>query len=164
MPSDTRTTVARTGEREMVVSRVFDAPRDLVWKAWTDPEALKQWWGPRAWPTTYCTIDLRVGGAWHYRMTGPDGAESWGKGIYQEITPPERLVYIDVFSDAEGNTNESMPTLEVTVEFHDRDGKTEVVSTSQTATKEQLDALLGMGVVEGVSETWDRLEEYLARA
>jgi uncharacterized protein YndB with AHSA1/START domain len=97
-------------------------------------------------------------------MRGPDGAESWGKGIYREIVEPERLVYFDVFSDAEGNTNESMPGMLITMEFADVGGKTKLTSTAEFGTAEQLESIIAMGVVTGLTETWDRLEELLAAA
>jgi uncharacterized protein YndB with AHSA1/START domain len=151
-------------ERLLIVERVFDAPRDLVWKAWTDPEQLAKWWGPRGWATTNYKLELKPGGVWHYCMRGPEGAESWGKGVYREIVEPERLVYYDVFSDADGNTVENMPGMLITLEFADLGSKTQLTSTGEFATAEQLDSIIAMGVVQGLSETWDRLEEFLADA
>lgn len=146
------------------MERVFDAPRDLVWKAYTEADRIEKWWGPREWPTTVKRMEVRPGGIWHYCMTGPDGAQSWARSVYQEIVEPERLVYTDAFSDAEGTINEQMPALTVVVEFIDEGGKTRVRSTSQMATPKELETLLNMGVVEGMSETLDRLAEYLAAA
>lgn len=151
-------------ERLLIVERVFDAPRELVWKAWTDPEQLAKWWGPRGWATTNYKLELKSGGVWHYCMRGPEGAESWGKGVYREIVEPERLVYYDVFSDADGNTVEGMPGMLITVEFADRGAKTKLSSTAEFATAEQLESIIAMGVVTGLTETWDRLEEFLAGA
>jgi uncharacterized protein YndB with AHSA1/START domain len=151
-----------TSGRELRIERTFDAPRDLVWKAWTEADRLKQWWGPRSYPTTYCTVDLRVGGVWHYCMTGPEGQESWGKATYQEIVPPERLVFLDQFSDKDGNAAPGMPETTIKMEFVERDGKTVVTATAEYASIEDLEKLVGMGMIEGMTETWDRLEEYLA--
>ena len=97
-------------------------------------------------------------------MRGPEGAESWGKGVYREIVEPERLVYYDVFSDADGNTIEGMPGMLITLEFADDGGKTKLTSVAEFATAEQLESIIAMGVVTGLSETWDRLEELLADA
>jgi uncharacterized protein YndB with AHSA1/START domain len=83
------------------ISRDFDAPRDRVWQAWTEPERLKQWWGPRGFTTHTCTVDLRPGGFFHYGMRAPDGTEVWGRFLYREIVPPERMVVIVSFSDRE---------------------------------------------------------------
>ncbi|MBI5290046.1 MAG: SRPBCC domain-containing protein [Chloroflexi bacterium] len=149
-------------ERLLIVERVFDAPRDLVWKAWTDPEQMEKWWGPRGWATMNKEMDVRPGGVWHYCMTGPEGVESWGKAIYREVVPPERLVYLDVFSDAEGRTNEARPTMVITMEFTDLGGKTKLTSTGELPTAEDLEAIVAMGVVPGLTETLDRLEEFLA--
>lgn len=146
----------------IVVQRTVSAPRDRVFAAWTDAEALKQWWGPREYPTTYCTVDFRVGGTWHYCMTGPNGEEAWGKSIYTQIEPTTRLAYRDVFSDAEGNENTDLPSFETIIEFiSEADGRTRVVSTAQVASEADLKQLIEMGMAQGVAETWDKLEEYL---
>ena len=90
---------------EFVISRVLDAPRDLVWKCFTDPGHMKQWWGPKGVKILSSKMDLRVGGTYHYGMQTPDGKTMWGKFVYREITPPERLVFINSFSDeSEGVT------------------------------------------------------------
>jgi uncharacterized protein YndB with AHSA1/START domain len=85
-----------------VISRVFDAPRDRVWKSWTEAERLKQWWGPKGFVVTHCKIDLRPGGIMHYCLRMPDGNEMWGKFVYREIVKPERLVFLNSFSDKDG--------------------------------------------------------------
>ena len=87
-----------------VISRRFDAPRDKVWKAWTEVERLKQWWGPKGFVVTHCKGDLRPGGMMHYCLRTPDGNEMWGKFVYREIVKPERLVWINSFSDKDGGT------------------------------------------------------------
>jgi len=87
---------------EFVITRVLDAPRDLVWKAWTEPDRLMQWWSPKGFTTESCKVDLRVGGTFHYALRMPDGQDMWGKFVYREIVKPERLVYIVHFSDAKG--------------------------------------------------------------
>jgi uncharacterized protein YndB with AHSA1/START domain len=83
-------------------SRVFDAPRERVWKAWTEVERLKKWWGPAGFKVHTCKLDLRPGGSMHYGMTAPDGTDMWGKFAYREITAPKRLVFINSFSDPKG--------------------------------------------------------------
>ena len=82
-----------------VVSRVFDAPRDMVWTTWTEVEHLKRWWGPKGFAVTHCTLDLRPGGIMHYCLRMPNGGDMWGKFVYREIVKPERLVWVDSFSD-----------------------------------------------------------------
>jgi uncharacterized protein YndB with AHSA1/START domain len=91
--------MAETESKDFVMSRVFDAPRDLLWKCFTDPERMKQWWGPKGVKIIAAKMDLRVGGTYLYGMETPDGKTMWGKFVYREITPPERLVFINSFSD-----------------------------------------------------------------
>jgi uncharacterized protein YndB with AHSA1/START domain len=90
-------------DRDLVISRVFAAPRELVFKVWTTPRHVMQWWGPRMFTAPYCTIDLRVGGCFHYCMRSPDGKDYWSKGIYREIVVPEKIVSTMYFSDKDGN-------------------------------------------------------------
>src|ERR687889_2653918 len=85
------------------MTRVFAAPRELVFKAWTEPERLKRWWGPRGFTTPFCAVDLREGGIFLYCMRSPEGRDFWGKGVFREIVVPERLVLVMSFADAEGN-------------------------------------------------------------
>jgi uncharacterized protein YndB with AHSA1/START domain len=89
-------------KNEIVITRYFDAPQDLVWQAWTDPQLFKQWWGPKDFTAPFCRIDLRVGGKYLYAMRGPDGKEYWSSGVYREIVPNEKLVATDYFSDEKG--------------------------------------------------------------
>jgi uncharacterized protein YndB with AHSA1/START domain len=87
---------------EFVITRVFDAPRERVWKAWTEAERLKQWWGPKGFTVSHCTVDLRPGGVMHYCLRSPDGHDMWGKFVYREIVKPEKLVFVVSFSDEKG--------------------------------------------------------------
>jgi uncharacterized protein YndB with AHSA1/START domain len=91
------------GEPTLVITRVFDAPRELVFKVWTDPVHVARWWGPHGFTAPYCTVDLRPGGTFHYCMRAPDGQEYWTKGVYREIVAPERIVSTMYFSDRDGN-------------------------------------------------------------
>ena len=129
-----RTSAAKAAvERELHITRDFDATREDVFKAWTDPERVKRWWGPKGFTTPFCRIDLRPGGVFHYCMRSPEGRDYWGIGIYREIVEPERIVYTDAFSDAEGrpvppahygmSASHPAETL-VTAIFDDRGGKT----------------------------------------
>lgn len=152
-----------SSEREFVMERVFDAPRELVFKAWSDPQHLAQWWGPKGWTLPVCNMDFRPGGVWHYCMRGPEGEEGWGKAVYREIVEPERIVYVDSFADAEGNALEGMPETLITVTFSEQEGKTKLTSCAQFASVADLEATLAMGMVEGLTETWDRLEEYVTK-
>lgn len=87
---------------EFVISRVFDAPQELVWKAWTEPDRLMQWFGPKGVKMPACKMDFRPGGTFHYCMLAPDGHEMWGKWVFREIEAPARLVLVSSFSDADG--------------------------------------------------------------
>ena len=129
--------ITRVEGQVIVLERVFNAPRELVFKVLTDGEHLKQWWGPRGWDVTVSDMDFRPGGQWHYCMKCMDqnqgdfyGMESWGKSVYQEIEQPEKIVYIDYFSDAEGNIAEGMPATTVTMTFEEVDGYTNTLKRS----------------------------------
>jgi uncharacterized protein YndB with AHSA1/START domain len=155
-------THVETTERELIFTRVFKAPRELVFTAFSTCEHLKRWWGPEGWTLSVCEMDFRPGGTWLYCMGGPDGEESWGKSVYSEITPPERIVYNDYFVDSTGTPVEGMPRWFVTTTFEEVEGGTQVHSVSELESAEFLKSMLEMGVVEGFGQTWDRLEAYLA--
>jgi uncharacterized protein YndB with AHSA1/START domain len=142
-------------ERELVMSRVFDAPRSLVFDALTKPELLKRWYGPRGWSLTVCEIDLRVGGAWRFVSRRPDGKEIGQLGIYKEIARPERIVNTESWED--WNPGELL----VTTVLLEHDGKTTFTSTSLFPSQEVRDMLLKSGMTSGASETFDKLEECL---
>lgn len=141
--------------KELVLERVFDAPREWVFKFFKEPEYLKHWWGVRGWELPVCNIDFRPGGVWHYCMkcTDPDqetyGMESWNKSIYKEIVEPEKVVYMDYFSDEEGQINEAMPAPEVTMEFIDLGQQTKLISRSVYDTEEALQTVLAIGEPRG---------------
>lgn len=125
-----------SADNEIVVTRVIDAPRALVFKAWTEPERLMRWWAPKGWTTRACKVDLRPGGVFHYCMRSPEGQDAWGRGVYREITAPERIVYTDSFSDESGNVVEpthyglsaDYPTeAQVTVTLTEQEGRTKLV-------------------------------------
>ena len=162
--SDARTNAAAG---EFVITRIFDAPPSLVFRAWTDPEHVKRWWGPNGFTMPFCTIDLRVGGVFHYCMRSPDGQDYWGKGVYREIVEPERLVFTDTFSDEAGNVvppthygmSADWPTETlVTVTFEDHDGKTKLTLRSPLGTAPQAER---EGAQQGWSESLDRLAQVL---
>lgn len=153
-----------TKDRELLMERIFDAPPELVFEAYSSCEHLKHWWGPKEWPMEECTLDFREGGEWHYCLRGPnDGDESWGKAIYKEIDKPERIVYLDYFSDKDGNINEEMPGTETTMIFEPHEGKTKLIGIAQYPSSDALKTVLDMGMVEGMTSSLDRLEEHLAQ-
>jgi uncharacterized protein YndB with AHSA1/START domain len=90
-------------EREFSLTRVFNAPRDAVFRAWTAAEGLVRWFGPKGFECIVATLDLRPGGVFHYCLRGPNGMEMWGKFVYEEVAAPERLVYVNAFSDKDGS-------------------------------------------------------------
>ncbi|MCZ8518576.1 MULTISPECIES: SRPBCC domain-containing protein [Paenibacillus] len=162
--------ISRVEGQELVLERVFDAPRELVFKVFSEAEHLKRWWGPRGWELTVCHVDFRPGGVWHYCMKCMDeaqgdfyGYESWGKAVYSEIVEGERIVMTDYFSDAEGNIIEGMPPSTNTMNFLEHEGKTKLVSRSRYASPEALQQVMDMGMLQGITETWDRLEEELQK-
>lgn len=163
MDKITETQLSLPSEREMLILRSFKAPRELVWKMWTEAEHLKHWWGPEGWTLPVCEVDLRVGGAWFYCMQSPPEMDmtSCGKAIYKEIVAPERLVYTDAFADADGNVNEDMPVATNFVDFVEEDGWTTVKSLTQYPTQAERDEVVKMGVEAGISQTYSRLDAYL---
>lgn len=148
--------------RALVVERLFNAPRELVFNAFKKPEHLAKWWGPKGWTLPVCSIDFRPGGVWHYCMRTTDGQmESWGKAIYSEIVEPEKIVYIDFFSDANGGRNEDLPTTQITMTFTEHGGATKIVSRAEYASEEALRTVLDMGLVHGLTESYERLADLL---
>jgi uncharacterized protein YndB with AHSA1/START domain len=159
--------ISKVEGRELTLERIFNAPRELVFKAFSEEEHLKRWFGPKGWPLVVSNLDFREGGVWHFCMKCTDetqqyyGMESWGKAIYKEIVEPERIVYTDAFSDAEGNITEGMPQTLITMTFLEHEGKTKLISHAEYATDEALKTVLDMGMLEGMTSTWDNLEEFL---
>ena len=98
--------LATAAECELVITRVVDAPRSLVFKAWTEPEHFVRWWGPNGFTTPFCKMDVRPGGVTHFCMRWPEGRDYWGRWVYREVVPPERIVFTDTFADEEGNPAE----------------------------------------------------------
>lgn len=151
-----------TQERTLIMTRTFAAPRALVFETYTSCEHLKHWWGPKGWTLPVCKMDFRPGGTWLYCMEGPNGEQSWGKTVYKEIDAPEQLIYTDLFVDSEGNQLDGTPELAITITFSEQDGQTVVHTRTELPSEEMLQSMLDMGVVEGMSQTWDRLDEHLA--
>lgn len=159
---------------ELVITRVFDAPRELVFKAWTEPERLAQWWGPKGFTLEVTKLDLRPGGIFLGSQRSTEGFVMWGKFVYKEITPPEKLVFIQSFSDEEGNTVRApfSPTwpLEIInyLTLIEIEGKTELTLRGGPikATEEELKTFEGMRPMmeQGFGGTFDQLADYLAKS
>src|SRR4051812_13500037 len=166
--------VAKLAAEEFVISREFDAPRDLVFKAWTEPERLAQWWGPKGFKIKVTNVDLRPGGMFLYGMVAPDGSEVWGKFIYREIVPPERMVFINSFSDENGGTTRHpmAPTWPLdmlnTVTLTEHGDKTTLTlrSRAYNATDEERATFkTGRASMQGgFTGTFNQLVDYLAKA
>jgi uncharacterized protein YndB with AHSA1/START domain len=155
-----------TATHELVITRIFDAPRELVWKVWTEPEHLMRWWGPKDFTSPTCKIDLRVGGKYLYCMRSPGGQEFWSTGIYREIVPPERLVVTDSFADKDGNVvpasdyglGDDFPLeLQVTVTFEEHQGKTKMTLRHAGIPAGQIREM----TETGWNESFDKLAESL---
>ena len=148
--------VTTPSDREIAMTRVFDAPARLVFDAWTKPELIKRWLGVRAgWTMAVCEVDLRVGGAYRFVWRGPDMTMGMG-GLYREVVPPTRLVSTEKFDEAwyEGEAVDTMVLVE-------RDGKTTVTTTVRYVSREVRDAVIKSGMASGVAEGYDKLAELL---
>ena len=143
-------------DREVVMTRVFDAPRHLVFDVFSKPELLKRWFGPRGWSLSVCDVDLRVGGGFRFVLRGPDGQEMGMRGVYQEIDAPGRSVHLESFDDFPGE-----PAVVTTV-LEEQDGKTTMTVTVLSPSKEVRDAVLASGMEHGAAESYDKLAELLA--
>lgn len=151
--------VSLPSDREIVLTRDFEAPRSLVFEAFTKPEHLKLWWGLRGSTLSVCEVDLRPGGTWRFVTRGADGHENPFCGEYREISPPDRLVYTFMY-DVEGAREH--PGL-VTDAFNEKRGGTALVETMLFPSVAARDGLLHSGMQAGAAETFDRLAELLAR-
>jgi uncharacterized protein YndB with AHSA1/START domain len=160
-------------QKELVFIRTFNAPRELVFKAWTEPEHLMHWWGPKGMALGVASLDLRPGGVFHYSMKSPEGFEMWGKFVYGEITPPEKLVFTNSFSDAEGNTTRAFfsPVFPLEIlnilTFEEQDGKTLLTMrggpVNPTDEEAAFFASMRESMEQGFGGTFSQLDEYLAK-
>jgi uncharacterized protein YndB with AHSA1/START domain len=159
---------------ELVITRMFAAPRALVWKAWSEAERLSQWWGPKGFAMGVCKLEFRPGGVFHYGMRTPDGRELWGKFVYREIVAPQRIVFVNSFADENGNAvrnpwSASWP-LEVhnTLTFTEQAGKTTLTlrgaPLNATAEERKTFADGRSSIQQGFAGTFDQLADYLAKA
>ena len=151
-------TVTPSGDREIHIERVFNAPRDLVFETMTDPALIPEWWGPREMTTTVDKMDVRVGGEWRFLHRGPDGSDYAFRGEYREIDAPARIVQTFEFEGMPGEAVETM-TLEDL-----GDGRTKVTVISAYDSPEARDGVIASGMEAGLQETYRRLDEVLAKA
>jgi uncharacterized protein YndB with AHSA1/START domain len=155
----TETTAIYREGTDLVFERTFHAPRDKVWKAFTDPGAVSRWWGPHGTTTTVVEMDVRPGGKWHYVSRAADREDVAFFGEYLEVTPPERFRWTFMF-DVDGLGPQGGPE---TFSFEDLGGRTKVVSRGHFGSVEAIEGALATGMIKGAIETWDRLAGELAR-
>jgi uncharacterized protein YndB with AHSA1/START domain len=141
----------------IVMSRVFNAPRELVFRACTEPEHFARWWGPRRYTNTVLEMDVRPGGTWRVVQRSPEGHEHPFRGVFREVEPPSRLVQTQVYDVEPYSQHE----LTVVITFEDQDGRTLLTSTTLFSSREDRDATLQMGMKDGAVESLDRLAELL---
>ncbi|WP_340687062.1 SRPBCC family protein [Amycolatopsis coloradensis] len=149
--------VTKSGDLEIVMTRSFDAPRTLVFDAWTKPELVRRWFGPRGCEVVECEIDLRVGGRWRYRLRH-GGMDMVLQGVYQEIDRPERLVSFETNEDCEASEGQALATLTLV----EHEGVTTLTQVVRYDSKRVRDAVLASGMERGVGEGFDKLAEFLA--
>lgn len=151
---------------ELVITRIFDAPRELVWKAWTEAEHIMRWWGPKNYTSPACRIDFRVGGTYLFCMRSPEGQEFWSTGVYREIVELERIVCTDSFADAQGNlvpaSHYGLPgdwpaEMLLTVTFEEHAGKTKLTLHHTDLPAGEMREMTGAGW----NESFDKLTEAL---
>jgi uncharacterized protein YndB with AHSA1/START domain len=142
-------------DREIVLTRLFDAPRELVFEAMTKPEHVRRWWGilDDGYSVTVCEIDLRVGGTWRFEGKGPQGQGPAFYGEYREIDPPRRVVFTEIFAPFPDTVSV------VTAVFTEEGGKTRLTATCQYPSKDVRDMVIGSGMERGAAISYDRLEE-----
>ena len=151
-------TAAYVDGQELVIQRVFDAPRELVWKVMIDPERVTNWWGPHGYTTTVVEMDVRPGGRWRWINHTTGGEDAPFKGEYLEVVPPERIVQTQIFDvpgfDDRGAIN--------TMTLEDLGGRTKLVARSRFPSVDDLESALSMGMIGGALDTYDRLAAEIA--
>lgn len=156
-----------SAKQELVITRIFDAHREFVWKAWTVPERVMRWWGPKGFTTPFCKIDFRVGGAYLNCMRSPEGKDYWSTGVYREIVPLERIVCTDSFADEKGNvvpatyygmSAEFPLVMLITATFHEHEGKTRL-----TIKHMGIPDIESENAKSGWNQSLDKLAEELAK-
>jgi uncharacterized protein YndB with AHSA1/START domain len=145
-------------DREIRAEREFDAPRDRVFAAYTDPKLIPEWWGPYGTTTIVDRMEVEAGGSWRFVSRDSEGSETAFRGTYREVTPPERIVQTFEWEGMPGHISVE------TAEFEDLGDRTKVTTTSIFHTTEERDGMLGSGMESGMNETYARLDELLARS
>jgi uncharacterized protein YndB with AHSA1/START domain len=152
-----KATITTPTDREIRIERVFDAPRDKVFATFTNPDLIPEWWGPRETTTVVDEMDVRTGGRWRFVNRTSDGGETAFRGAYREVTPPERIVQTFEWEPMAGHVSVETAT------FDDLGDRTKVTTVSLFHTTEERDGFLASGMERGLNETYERLDELLAR-
>lgn len=152
-----RAEVRKQGDREIAIERIFEAPREVVFRAYTDPELIPQWWGPRGSETIVDVMDARTGGDWRFIHRESDGTETAFRGTYREVTPPERIAQTFEWDGMPGYVSVDIS------EFEDLGERTRVRTRSLFFLPEERDGMLEAGMEGGLRESYERLDEVLAR-
>jgi uncharacterized protein YndB with AHSA1/START domain len=156
MTSNGSAVVTLPGDTQIHVTRDFDAPKDLVYRALTEPDLIRRWWNAKRGEVTVCDVDLSVGGTWRYVMVTPDGGDVAFHGTYREIVPNERLVYTELF-EMPGISEEDATVNTVTLE--ESDGRTTMTSVTECHVAEIRDMIIATGMEAGMQDAYDLLEE-----
>lgn len=153
----------------LTLERTFNAPRQKVWNAFTLKDEFVKWWGPRGWVTEVKEFNFTEGGVNHYGMKCVDETQiewyekySWGKMVFSNIRPIDSYEYEDVFSDEYGTTKTELPGSKTKIQFLEEGEKTKIISKTEFADEQALQTVIDMGMISGVTETWDRLEELVS--
>jgi uncharacterized protein YndB with AHSA1/START domain len=156
--ANTTLQITTPSDREIAMTRAFDAPRELVFEAWTNPEHVRHWWGGHGATIVTCEADVRPGGVWRYVTRSENGEELPFTGVYQEVTPPERIVHTEILDIEPFNQGDPPVT---TVTFTEEDGRTLATSVTLYPSRDIRDAVLKSGAETGAAEIYDRFDEYL---
>jgi uncharacterized protein YndB with AHSA1/START domain len=160
MLAKTESIITERKDREVIFTRIFDAPRELVWTAWSDPKHIARWWGPNGFTTTTYSMDFKPGGVWRFVMHGPDGTDYENKIVYLEIVKPERLV----FKHSGGEDDTESASHQTTVTFAAEGNKTKLTMRMLFASAEELKRVVETyGAIEGGKQTLGRLAEYVEK-
>lgn len=150
-------------DKELRIERVFDALVKVVWKYWTEPELLDQWWAPEPWKAKTKHMEFREGGYWLYSMNSPEGEQHWSRADFKKIVPQELFEGLDYFCDEDGNKNTELPTTQWRVRFTDSGAQTKVEITVTFASTEEKEKMIKMGMKEGLTMTLENLNNILKK-
>ncbi len=158
------TVVSTNPDREnlqLTVVAEFDAPADKVWQVWEDPRKLEKWWGPPTWPASFPEFDFTEGGEAKYYMTGPEGEKAGGYWRFQVIEKNRRIEVVDGFADENGNPNDQLPTMTMTMTLDENVGKTTMTTVTSFNSLDDLEQVLEMGMEEGIREAAGQIDALL---